>query len=435
MAPPNDKKTFCSLYAFVREHNNDLFEILDDMCASGLFRRKHPATFLNPSKELVKELLDLINKGDSDKAFEHLQSLFIYGKHENLKGELISYNKHLIKTDLSGLKQSKAYKAWSNKDNIVVYDYNLPKFPEKGDRKDPVLKKGKGVDGGVWPFTSNNKITLTDKICDYPSYDDQRKKFIYALNSLMTHIKDNNTTVFEKIKKLLDPNITLSWFILVQPNKKDNMHIDHDIFNTWYKSYNVQNPGTTTTLQDIFTNAITGKGELQAIKAARDELKYGAGYSETISIVKQQYGNDMNKLLEDELRFRYSDSECMDKDTLIHLKQIDWNNPEKELILFSEAKSGCLYKQELYTLMTKFKESSAFLYTLLGKDLLAKFNKSISGAGDGRKMINILGGSNRDFIGSMESVNYEQFASEFVRSLSGGQKKIFAKCLADEDDD
>ena len=68
--------TFCSLYTFIKEHNKPLFGTLDDMCAVGLFRPRYPVTFLNPNEKLTQKLVDMVESGDSEKAFNILQSLF-----------------------------------------------------------------------------------------------------------------------------------------------------------------------------------------------------------------------------------------------------------------------------------------------------------------------------------------------------------------------
>ena len=87
------KQKYCNLYAFVKKNNKDLFSLIDDLCSENLFKQRYPLTFLNPSKDLVKILEKLVDSGEQEKGLEKLKSLFIYGKHDTLNKELISYNK------------------------------------------------------------------------------------------------------------------------------------------------------------------------------------------------------------------------------------------------------------------------------------------------------------------------------------------------------
>ena len=86
------EKTYCSLYTFIKRTNPDLYEILDDMCAVGLFRTRNDITFLNPSDKLTNQLIEMVEKDQSEEAFKNLKSLFIYGKHNSLSKDVVSYN-------------------------------------------------------------------------------------------------------------------------------------------------------------------------------------------------------------------------------------------------------------------------------------------------------------------------------------------------------
>ena len=122
------EKTYCSLYTFIKRTNPDLYEILDDMCAVGLFRTRNDITFLNPSDKLTNQLIEMVEKDQSEEAFKNLKSLFIYGKHNTLNKDVVSYNNKNYGEDLSGLKQLSAFKQWKDSQNVSVFDYKSDKF-------------------------------------------------------------------------------------------------------------------------------------------------------------------------------------------------------------------------------------------------------------------------------------------------------------------
>ena len=127
------KQKYCNLHVFVKKNNKDLFAILDDLCAEGLSTQKYPLTFLNPSSSLVKKLENMIDKGEQEQALQKLKSLFIYGKHEVLGKDLVSYNKKKILNvnDLNKLNKSAKFNQWEGKDTISVFEYTLSDFPEE----------------------------------------------------------------------------------------------------------------------------------------------------------------------------------------------------------------------------------------------------------------------------------------------------------------
>lgn len=433
MTMDGGKKTFCSLYTFVKEHNPKLYELLEDMCAVGLFRPRFPTTFLNPGSDIVEKLSKLINDGESEKAFHQLQKLFIHGKHTSLKGELVTNGRNLITDNLSSLKQDGKYQHWESRDNSIVYSYDSKDFPTVGKEIVAIPKterksKGKGVSGS-WFGSSDSKVQITKELMESGGGSDLQKKVAYKLNSLLKFIY-KDTQLFEKLSKKMDSNLILSWYILVQPGKTSDQYISDHLFNTWCEQNKTVNLSELTTIKQIFEKSNSNDtSDLMTAKTARTGLNED-GFDMLLNSIKNAYGNDKLKLLEDELRFRYSNETEIDSHVVNELNSINWDDPEASLVLIRSPSKGCLYKPSLFKLMKEFVNSSAFLYVLYNSTLYNKFKErltSIGGAGS-KKMINLLGSNNRDFIGGFESPSGD-FLANIVGSLDPEQKAILKSLL------
>jgi hypothetical protein len=436
MSKANPK--FCNLHTFVKKENPSLYELLEDMCAVGLFRPKHPTTFINPSKEVVAKLKALIEKGESDVAFEHLQKHFLFGKHPVLKGELITYNSKAMKTDLSKTTtKNDKFSQWSSRgDNVVVFTQTNTDFLEEGAVKErPKLdrpKKGKGE-------SNSQRMEATKELLQKAANGDNimhvfAKNVNGLLEVLKKHCEDNNED--EKIKLVmskLDPNPVLCWYILVKPSAVncENLYIDDHVFNAWFESRkNNMNNDKTSLLRSLITSNGRDKSLLAKAQNARGKVNT-AGFAQTRQSIISSYDNDMCGLLEDELRFRLSDKGgdelVWNSPEIVELNNLNWNDPEQSLVLLKSSNSllnSCLHK-----IMQEFVNSNSFHYTMYDDSLYEKLEKNIVGAGNGaKKIVKILGKEGRKLIKSMEDADEEDELSKFVSSLNkrqlGSLKKI-----------
>jgi len=433
MSSDKSKKTFCSLYTFVKTWNEPLYEILEDMCAIGLFRPRFPTTYLNPSEKLVKKLTNMVNNGESENAFHELQKLFIHGKHTNLKGELVTNGRNVIKSDLSSLKQDSRYKHWDSRDKSIVYVYDLDEFPTVGKETVPIPKekKGKGDVDGSWFGSNNNKKVEITKELMQPTGDLQ-KKVAWKLNSLLKFVRKEDLNKYNQIIDIMDPNLILSWYFVVKPNMQNNPYVPNDLFNKW--SENKIEINETDVISEIFKKSNNDSKALADAKDARSHLSED-GFDNLLTGIqtayKKYYPNNNVKILEDELRFRYSNETELDNNVINELNSVNWDQPESSLVLIRKPVQGCLYKPSLFKLMKEFVNSSAFLYVLFNSSLYSKFKErltEIGGAGN-KKMINLLGSNNRDLIGSYESSDPNQVFTNFVGGLDAAQKALLKSLL------
>lgn len=440
MSKSKTNDTHCSLYGWLKDNNTELFNILEDMCAPGLFRPRHPTTFLNPNDKLTKDLVNMCDNGEGEEAFKILQSLFIFGKHSKLDGELVSYNRKKYETDLSGLKKDNSFIQWKSKDNSAVFSYDLPKFPKEGKPAQPpkLERKKRDVEGGN--ESSSKKVEFTEKLFTEDRIKNKDNelfiKVARALDSLLTFIKAKNPEKFNKIKLLMDPNMVVSWFILVQPsarNSPSKPHIDNDLYNEWE---NNEIEGVST-IHEIFDSKDNDNSkEVREQSAARSSI-VKEGFKATRDSIITAYNKDHVKLLEDELRFRFSEDNSFEKSDIHELMNVKWDSPMESLVIVSEPSQGCLYKSALHVMMTKFVDSNAFKYTLYNSKIHDRLATTIAGAGNGnsnvKKMINILGNKNRNFVKNMEKTDVNKTLSKFVSSLTSKQKSSLKDLLKNFD--
>lgn len=411
-------KKFCNLFSFVRDNNSGLLNIIDDLCADGLFKGRGEKTFLNPTTKMINELQGMVDSGESDNALTKLKSLFLEGYHDSIvsSNTYVSFNGKSIK----GLKvtPSSKFNKWNS--DIMVFD--TTSFPEEGEATE-TRKKDKKKSPKEGSKESAVRVEVTNELINQYMLNKEHKVFAYAVNSLLTFVKNKDSKVYETVHKLLDPNMVLSWYLLVQPSSKmSSKHIPDSVFKKWaHKSYKSPIKSVDLIRELMSSNNYDNK-ELKQIIEKRKDIK-AIGLKDTINDVIKAYKSDFHKLLEDELRFRFSDLTEFDNEDIMTLNLIDWDSPKKSLVLFNNMPKSNLLQSEIYKLITQFIKSNAFLYTPYNDDIMKKIKNTISGAGSGsNNSLYICGGSNRDNVQKMPSCGGLEFSfEEFVGGLSSEQ--------------
>jgi hypothetical protein len=412
-------KKFCNLYSFIKDHNKGLVPLVDDLCAEGLFKGRGDKTFLNPNVSLVSKLQKMVDSGNSDEALITLKSLFLEGYHDNLVSSMtyVTFNKKSTK----GLKGSSSTKF--NKWNSDISVFDVDSFPEEGEAVESAKKeKKKSIKGSKESVT---RIEITNDLINHYMKDKEQKVFAYAVNSLLGFVKTKDNKVYNEIHKLLDPNMIISWYILVQPSSRmSSKHISDSLFVKWAnKSYKLPIKSVDLLRELMSSNNYDNK-DLKAIIEKRKDIK-AIGLKDTIADVVKCYNNDYHKLLEDELRFRFSDLVELDGEDIMTLNLLDWDSPKKSLVLFNNIPKSNLLQTEIYKLITQFIKSNAFLYTPYNDDIMKKIKNTISGAGNssGSSSLYICGGLNRDNIQNMHGSGLEFSLQDFIGGLSSEQKE------------
>ena len=203
------------------------------------------------------------------------------------------------------------------------------------------------------------------------------KVFAYATNSLLSFIKTKDTPLYENIHKLLDPNMILSWYLLVQPSARmGGKHIPDSIFAKWAKKTYKSPVKSVELIRELMSSNNYDNKELKHIIEKRKEIK-AIGLKDTIDDVVKAYKGDHHKLLEDELRFRFSDLEVFDGEDIMTLNLVDWDSPQRSLVLFNKVPKSNLLQSEIYKLITQFIKSNAFL--CLSKNSLVRTSPLLMG--------------------------------------------------------
>jgi hypothetical protein len=275
---------FCNLYVFVKKENTELFNILEDMCAVGLFRPKYPVTFINPSKAVTAKMVKLVESGHVDTAFEHLQKHFLYGKHASLsKGPFVTYNQKTMKTDLAkATEPNKVFTQWKS-DNISVFNQVGNDFLEEGDPTSrPKLerpKKGSSESDSKWDITTR----LNEE-------GNTMHAFAYALNGLMCLLEKKDPSLFEKARKKVDPNPVVAWHIIVKPSAESSEYMSDEVFDAWASAFDENiNNRKVGCLKDCFE--VSNKEDemhLAEVNKIRNSIRQ-SGRMETMADVVKSY--------------------------------------------------------------------------------------------------------------------------------------------------
>ena len=435
----------CDLLSYLASSDNknfkDLYELIEDQCWRSIFTTKREYTFLMPGKKTIEQLASDA-KNDESIAYEKLRSLFIISKHKDLSKaeELVNFNNKKIKGDYSKMFKNLQDISIDSLKHITIFNYGDEKIPDQEDKRvkrTPKPKKGSNES------SESSKLQYTTTLMTKSP-----KEILHKLSSLLEHCANKcDKDTFEKIKSRLDPNWVLSWFILVKPSQSNdnetssNTYVTDSIFEEWAADNKLDDDSNkisnANTILEIFETHTTDKNVLQQASKCRADASNVNDMHDLKTCIIEAYKNDMDKLLEDELRFRFADKDI--EDTLAakqDLISIDWNKPKDCLVLIcGNLKIG--NDDAIYECLKEFVKTNACQYTLYDTNILDKIEKlkkekEIHGAGHGsssRKVINILGNHNRAALKKMGSVDSKQLLKSFVKSLSESQKKILKDLL------
>lgn len=436
--PAIKEKKFCNIGGVIKD-NKELVNVVDDLCADNLIKSyKSSFTFLKPNKQLVTILKNKVADGELEEANDLFKSLFIEGYHKEMKkGEqYITFNRKIVKDDLSVSTKPSIYIQWKNLERIFVLEYSGKTFPSEGDEapRKPRSRSRKKVLG------SNEDVSKTGftrmLINKYKESKEINAVFGVAVNVLLKYLSENcDKAKFEELKKKIDPNMIITWYILVQPGSSpQDPYVNELMFADFTKYYSSDFNKNLDFIKEILDNHKLDPEEIKKIKQAKDDLR--KFYEENKSIdkvdsivskIKSTY-TDKLKLLEDELRFAYSDEVEFDDDDIFdqHLNNIQWYSPEDSLAIIAtknRLKRFTIYESSMLVILSKFINSNSFHYTLFDSKSVEKVDKAIkSGAGI------IFGGIKfyediKAYTGSSPNL------PAFVKMLSAEQKTELKKLL------
>lgn len=420
---------YCNLLKYLKKHNPEFFDTIVEICGTHLLTFRKDTIFLMPNKELTKKI---VKSTDREATLYDCAKLFIK---EDKKS---NYNHKQVNVNFKDLKELYNDTADNSKTfKMTVYAWDKDTFPEEGELV-PRQKKSRSAKGS----SECNKKKFICALMTYAASDQSHQKVLYSyMASLVHHCKatmDNDK--FTDLMKKFDPNIIVTWYIFLQPGMCDNnnMNIPTDVFNEWCKdgklSIDEDFPSNCKTgyLLDILNTTKTNIEKINETNKQRVELKNETSDTELLKKIKETYDNNLITVLEDEIRFVYSECDLIEilKEHIQNLTIIDWNGPEEQLIVLCKPVYG-----EKYNCLLKFIQSDAFHYQYLDDNVMEKIEKALKnkeGAGSGRKtkkMFTILGLKHKQKLKEMGSKDHTQMFKNLVNSLSSDQKKLLKSLL------
>lgn len=262
----NTVKKHCSILNYLRRVDNDLFELVQDLCLGRMFsprRNSNGVTFLHPSKALYKDLLKMAQSNKPEDAVDYLQSLIVVdylpsiSDFESRKDDIPTFKgKKLLFKDFAKAKATLKdggvitpnveFIPRDDRDNMVIY--NLDKALVKPDSPDAEYKykdKGKAVVKGGAVFSADRKKLFEDVL--RASCVNDRNGKDSAMECLVSILKAavdcNDDDRYQSICSQLSWDTITSLAIVLQPYRtkltKDTQYVSVAMLQKLQEKYSV----------------------------------------------------------------------------------------------------------------------------------------------------------------------------------------------------
>lgn len=359
------KDKYVCLLSLIKREANPLYQVICELCMDGTFRtQRYQNTFLMPSKELIKELEDMVAKDKDEQAIDCIRSLILKGHHtiddfkkkDIVVGTLQAGSKVLKDPSTVGksIKESKKSIIMSKTQvpTFIVYNYD-GKFPETIEGKSGgMILASRGVLGGAAQAELKQIRDITNGLIVKENAKKTVNNFFKAVAGVLAQLQnEEDSDSFEKAKFYLAANPILSWFFLTMPGSEHGLvkeshlkNFDHEnvidlniITECVNSDYNFD--------KDLFkkinrhrTQLISEKGDksslMGSIKKSYEKILPDM---ESHKSINGDLSKNLNlKVLMDELRFMYEG--CVEswedvEDTISAMGEIKWAEPAKHHVL------------------------------------------------------------------------------------------------------
>jgi hypothetical protein len=447
---------YCSVYRYIKDNHKSLHEVIDNLCSEHLYSNSRRSTYLIPNEKLVKK----IKAKTEEEALEMLKSLIFKGTHSLDDTEDLYNLLHNKVEDLSKLHNSmKQVKLdlWRDKDTKMVYEFAGDDVPASVS----VERKARGgygmpygeeaydahqIEGGAAKGSSNSvseRVRLTKLLTDEFTENPKCGIFMKKTASLVNYLKHNDKETYDSVCHLVDNNPMVTWFLLMEIGKTENLIVSNKLFNNWFETGNglpVNNPSEI--YNSCFENVVDQSSlstinkirkNLLEFKCSKVELpkevvkQYKEFVSSNVSnypvLLKEVYKNDpLLKLLQDEVRYLYGDNEFFcDNELVQSLSTIVWKNKtrEQDLTICDDS----LYKQLIQPKdfflsgIFNFVNSQSLLYVPLNNEKHEKIQSTISGG----SKLKYKGGNLRNKASKGNQLNLKSLISS-IKSLSESER-------------
>jgi hypothetical protein len=253
-------KKHCSILNYIRHSDNELYELVQDLCIGRMFvpRRGSPGlTFLHPSKELLAKIKDMATGDNPEEAVAALQSLVLLdylptiGDFDNKKTDIPTFLRNKLPVSGSDGKKvnlkngaeivlDKNFEARNDRSNIIVYKISkalVPTDTEKSDFSNVTKKSNRKIKGGAAFLDGRKKLfeVVVLKCCD-DSGDDPAMEVLVSLCDFLEH--NDYKPELELVRSQLSYDTLASLAIVLQPFKSTGSpYLSNDILKKWTDVY------------------------------------------------------------------------------------------------------------------------------------------------------------------------------------------------------
>lgn len=250
-------KKHCSILNYLRQTDNDLYELIQDLCMGRIFipRRNTPGvTFLHPDKTLLGKIKKMAFGDDPELAVQAIQSMVLLdylpatSDFDDKKNDIPTFlRKKLPVASVSGSKVllkngaevtiDKNFKTRSDRSNMAVYNLSkelVPTDTEPATFVNAKKDKNSKVKGGA-VYEQKRKslfMQILNACCDEKKGN--RDPAMEALASLCDYLKGSNkTTELAVVQSQLSWDTLASLTIVMQPYKSGNLYLSDECILQW----------------------------------------------------------------------------------------------------------------------------------------------------------------------------------------------------------
>ncbi len=463
------KDKYVSLLSLIKRESPALYDVINELCLDGTFRsQRYQNTFLMPSKELVKQLEDLVAADKDEQAIDRIRSLLLKKHYEinDLKakdvvvGTLQAGSKVLkspsdVAKDLKPSKKM-VYASKTGEATFMVYEYTASSWPETIEGKSGgMVLATRGASGGAEVKKMDHLREVTKSLVVKGQSQKTVDNFYKAVAGVLAKLESDDEGKFRRAKFYLAANPILSWFFLTMPGSEHALVTDEHL-----KEFDFSQVVAGTDIiskcvnedysfdKELFkqinrcrTQLIGEKGDKSSLMGSIKEM-----YTKMLPKMEEHHSIDSGlagcadrKILMDELRFMYencvSDWEDVE-DAIAALGSVDWLHPEKSHVLTNDDvyKKHMLKGTESFICgPVSFVKSVYFLYVPLTDSIEAQLemnaNKVSGGAAGGNPnaVNNIIfsGGAAR----KMSKASSDVKLASLIKVLSKAQRAALKEML------
>lgn len=307
------KKTlqrYPKIIKYLEDHHSDLYDVIDALALYNAFTPKKGGgiTFLLPVDNYRQSIIDATYGDNPDSAIKMLKSLIIVDilnsaadwdkKRDdipNLLGQRlevqnISANAVKLKSGAT-LRLDDSFKPMTSRTNMAIWIVSAGEVPINGPKasfkyirgkKKTANKSGSDVSSSEPDQSRMDLAQKLEKSYDHPS--DKRDRYLEYMAALMATIQDEeDKTLYARICPMLDASALVSFYLLVEPYKRDN-DVDYIIPN-YILNKVTRIPNVVEEWKSHFRNFSQHEMMLEEAQQARDRIgdEIGRGQLEKVA--------------------------------------------------------------------------------------------------------------------------------------------------------